>query len=225
MNLPSPTSATSLGIRPRDTDQLCVDTIRMLAVDMVNAANSGHPGMPMGCANMAFALFTGHLRFDPSAPDWRARDRFVLSAGHGSALLYALLHLSGYDLSLEELRAFRQFGSKTPGHPERGVTDGVEVTTGPLGQGISNAVGIALAQRMLAARCDAPGRELNAHRTFVLASDGDLMEGVASEAASMAGHWRLGGLNVLYDANRISIDGSTDLSFTEDVGRRFEAYG
>lgn len=225
MTTPPSASADTLGIRPRSVDQLCVDTIRMLAVDMVNAANSGHPGMPMGCADLAYVLFTEHLRFDPAAPGWRARDRFVLSAGHGSALLYALLHLSGYDLSLDDLRAFRQLGSRTPGHPERGVTAGVEVTTGPLGQGISNAVGIALAQRMLSSRFDAPGRELNAHRTFVLASDGDLMEGVSSEACSLAGHWQLGDLIVLYDANSISIDGSTDLSFTEDVARRYEAYG
>ena len=225
MTTPTSASADTLGIRPRSLDQLCVDTIRMLAVDMVNAANSGHPGLPMGCADLAYVLYTEYLRFDPQTPNWRARDRFVLSAGHGSALLYALLHLSGYDLPLSELRNFRQFGSKTPGHPERGVTAGVEVTTGPLGQGISNAVGIALAQRVLAARFDAEGRQLNAHRTFVLASDGDLMEGVASEAASLAGHWGLGSLNVLYDANQISIDGSTDLTFSESVAQRFESYG
>ncbi len=218
-------SAADLGIQPRDLDQLAVDTIRMLAVDMVNAANSGHPGMPMGTADMAYVLWTKFLRFDPGAADWRDRDRFVLSAGHGSALLYALLHLSGYDLPMDELRAFRQIGSRTPGHPERGVTEGVEVTTGPLGQGFANGVGVALAQRMLAERFGAPDYPVTTHRTFAIVSDGDLMEGVASEAASLAGHMALGNIVYLYDANSITIDGTTEVSFTEDVGARFCAYG
>ncbi len=221
---PDPTAA-ELGIRPRDVDQLCVDTIRMLAVDMTNAAESGHPGLPMGAADMAYVLWTRFLRFDPSDPDWRDRDRFVLSAGHGSALQYALLHLSGYDLSLGELRRFRQLGSKTPGHPERGVTPGVEVTTGPLGQGFANSVGIAVAQAMTAARFNSTGHAISTHRVFGIVSDGDLMEGISSEAASLAGHWGLGNLKLLYDSNRISIDGSTDLAFTEDVGKRFEGHG
>ncbi len=218
-------SADEMGIRPRDLDQLCVDTIRMLAVDMVNAANSGHPGMPMGTADMAYVLWTRFLRHDPAAPSWRDRDRFVLSAGHGSALLYALLHLSGYDLSLDELRAFRKLGSRTPGHPERGITPGVEVTTGPLGQGFANGIGIALGQRMLAERFGTPELPVTTHRTFAIVSDGDLQEGVAAEAASLAGHLGLGNVVYLYDANSITIDGATDLSFTEDVGARFAAYG
>ncbi len=218
-------AADSAGIRPRGVDQLCVDTIRMLAVDMVNAANSGHPGMPMGAADMAYVLWTRFLRYDPGAADWRDRDRFVLSAGHGSALLYALLHLSGYDLSLDDLRDFRQFESRTPGHPEAGLTEGVEVTTGPLGQGFANSVGIALAQKMLAARFSTPEHPACSHRTFSIVGDGCLMEGISAEAASMAGHLGLGNLVVLYDSNRISIDGSTDLTFTEDVAARFRACG
>ncbi len=224
-DLPAAPTADALGIRPRDVDQLCVDTIRMLAVDMVNAANSGHPGLPLGAADVAYVLWTRFLRYDPEAPDWRDRDRFVLSAGHGSALLYALLHVSGYDLPLDELRRFRQMDSRTPGHPERGVTPGVEVTTGPLGQGFANGVGIALAQRMLAERFATPEHPVTTHRTFALVSDGDLMEGVASEAASLAGHLGLGNLVYLYDSNRISIDGSTDVAFTEDVAARFRAFG
>ncbi|MCG3133229.1 MAG: Transketolase [Planctomycetes bacterium] len=218
-------SAAEMGVRPRDVDQLCVDTVRMLAVDMTNAANSGHPGMPMGMADAAFVLWTRHLRYDAADPAWRDRDRFVLSGGHGSALIYAMLHLSGYDLPMAELRRFRQFGSRTPGHPERGVTAGVEVTTGPLGQGIANAVGIAVAERMTAARFNGDGHTVSSHRVFCFCGDGDLMEGISAEAASMAGHWGLGNLKVVYDANRISIDGSTDLSFTEDVTRRFEGHG
>lgn len=223
---PTPTlSAAELGIDARDDDQFCVDAIRMLAIDMTNRAKSGHPGLPMGAADMAFVLWQRFLRFDPSAPDWRDRDRFVLSAGHGSALIYALLHLSGYDLTLDELRDFRQLGSRTPGHPERGITPGVEVTTGPLGQGISNAVGIALGERMVRARFNEDGHTVSSHRTFVIASDGDLMEGVSGEACSLAGHWGLGSLIVLYDANEISIDGSTALAFTENVAKRYESYG
>jgi transketolase N-terminal domain/subunit len=206
-------------------DQLAIDTIRFLAVDMVEAASSGHPGAPMGQAAMAYNLWARFLRFDPQRPDWPNRDRFVLSCGHASALLYALLHLAGYELSLDDLRDFRQLGSMTPGHPERGETPGVETTTGPLGQGLSNAVGMAIAQRLLAARFNREGYPVFDHRTFVFASDGDLMEGVASEASSMAGHLELDRLIVFYDDNRISIDGPTSLSFSEDVGKRYEAYG
>ncbi len=204
---------------------VATDTLRFLAVDMVERANSGHPGAPMGQAAMAALLWTRYLRFAPQDPQWPNRDRFVLSCGHASALIYGLLHLAGYDLSIEEIRNFRQYGSLTPGHPEHGLTSGVEVTTGPLGQGISAAVGMAIAEQLLAARFNRPGYTLFDHRTWVLASDGDLMEGVASEACSMAGHLGLGKLNVLYDANRITIDGPTDLSFTEDVVARYEAYG
>ena len=208
-----------------ERDQIAIDTIRFLAVDMVEKANSGHPGAPMGQAAMAYNLWTRYLRFDPERPDWPNRDRFVLSCGHASALLYALLHLAGYELPLEELRDFRQLGSMTPGHPEHGHTPGVETTTGPLGQGLSNAVGMAIAQRLLAARFDRDGYPLFDHRTWVFASDGDLMEGVASEASSLAGHLGLGRLIVYYDDNEISIDGPTSLTFSEDVGRRYEAYG
>ena len=208
-----------------DVDRIAINTIRFLAIDMVEQANSGHPGAPMGQASLAHVLWSRHLRHDPTDPEWPDRDRFVLSCGHASALIYALLHLAGYDLSLDDLRDFRQLGSRTPGHPEYGHTVGVETTTGPLGQGISNAVGMAVAQRMLAARFNREGFDLFSNRTWVIASDGDLMEGVASEACSLAGHLGLGGLNVFWDDNRISIDGPTDLAFTEDVGKRFEAYG
>ncbi len=206
-------------------DLLAINALRFLSVDMVEKAKSGHPGAPLGQAAMAYVLWTKFLRHDPADPQWLNRDRFVLSCGHASALLYSLLHLSGYDLPVAELQRFRQLGSKTPGHPEYGHTVGVETTTGPLGQGFGNAVGMAIARELLAARFrDAEG-PLFDYRTWVIASDGDLMEGVAAEAASLAGHQRLGGLKVLYDANRISIDGSTDLSFTEAVDRRFAAYG
>jgi transketolase len=205
--------------------QIAINTIRFLAVDMVERANSGHPGAPMGQAALAYQLWTRHLRFDPDDPAWLNRDRFVLSCGHASALLYALLHLAGYELSLDELRDFRQLGSMTPGHPEHGLTPGVETTTGPLGQGLSNAVGMAIAQRLLAARFNRDGYPLFDHRTWVFASDGDMMEGVASEASSLAGHLRLGRLIVFYDDNEISIDGPTSLSFSDDVGKRYEAYG
>ena len=204
-------------------DEACVDTIRALAMDAVEAARSGHPGLPLAMAPVAYVLFAELLRHAPTDPGWPDRDRFVLSAGHGSALLYAALHLSGYDLPLDELRRFRQWGSLTPGHPERGLTPGVETTTGPLGQGIGNAVGMAIAEAFLrdrygAARCD--------HRVYVLCSDGDLMEGVSAEAASLAGHLGLGRLIVIYDDNGITIDGSTELAFsTEDVTGRFRAYG
>jgi len=202
-----------------------VNTIRMLAADGVQKANSGHPGMPMGAADMAFVLWTRHLRFDPSEPRWIDRDRFVLSAGHGSMLLYSLLHLAGFDLSVEDLKSFRQAGSRTPGHPEFGHTPGVEVTSGPLGQGFANAVGMALGQAMLSARLG-PGNPVEDHWVYAIVSDGDLMEGVAAEAASFAGHNRLGRLIFLYDDNEVTIDGRTSLAFSgEDVTRRFEAQG
>ncbi len=206
-------------------DELCINTIRMLSVDMVQQANSGHPGMPMGAAPMAYALWTKFLKHHPKNPWWPDRDRFVLSAGHGSALLYSLLHLTGYDLPIEELKRFRQWGSKTPGHPEHGLTPGVESTTGPLGQGVGNGVGMAIAERFLAARFNRPGHEIVNHYTYAIVSDGDLMEGVASEAASLAGHLRLGKLIYLYDDNAITLAGEAKLTFTEEVGRRFEAYG
>ncbi|MGC8876035.1 transketolase [Thermus sp.] len=209
----------------QDLTALSVNAIRFLAIDAVEKAKSGHPGMPMGMAPLAYLLFREVLRHNPLDPAWPDRDRFVLSAGHGSMLLYAVLHLTGYDLPLEELKGFRQWGSKTPGHPERGHTPGVEVTTGPLGQGISTAVGLALAERKLAAEFNRPGHPVVDHYTYVLASDGDLMEGVSGEAASLAGHWGLSKLIVFWDDNRISIDGPTDLAFTEDVLGRYRAYG
>ena len=205
--------------------QRCINTIRFLAADAVQKAKSGHPGMPMGAAPMAYVLWTKHLKHNPRDPLWVDRDRFVLSAGHGSMLLYALLHLTGYDLPLSELQSFRQWESKTPGHPESHVTPGVEVTTGPLGQGISNAVGMALAESHLAARYNPPGHTIVDHFTYVIASDGDLMEGVSSEACSLAGNLALNKLIVLFDDNHISLSGSTALSFTEHVGKRFLAYG
>ena len=208
---------------PRDV--LAINTIRFLSADAVQQANSGHPGLPMGAASLAYVLWTRHLRFDPAAPQWPDRDRFVLSAGHGSMLLYSLLHLSGFDLPLAEIQRFRQWGSITPGHPEFGHTPGVETTSGPLGQGFTNGVGMAMAAHHLAARYNRDGRSLFDHRVYGIVSDGDLMEGVASEAASLAGHLRLGRLIYLYDDNRISIDGSTDLTFTEDRAARFQAYG
>jgi transketolase len=208
-----------------ELDDLSVTTIRTLAIDGVQKANSGHPGMPLGAAPMAHILWTRHLAFDPADPGWPDRDRFILSAGHGSMLLYALLHLAGYGLGIEELEAFRQWGSRTPGHPEHGLTPGVETTTGPLGAGFSNGVGMAIAEAFLAATFNRPGFELVDHRTYAIVSDGDLMEGVASEAASLAGHLGLGKLIYLYDDNQISIEGCTELAFTEDVGARFEAYG
>ncbi len=206
-------------------DQLAVDTIRTLSIDGVQKANSGHPGAPMGAAPMAFALWTRHLRHSPTQPDWPNRDRFVLSAGHASMLLYSLLHLTGYGVSLEDLELFRQWGSITPGHPEYGLTPGVEATTGPLGQGLTNAVGMAIAERRLAAEFNRPGHDVIDHRTYTLCSDGDLQEGVASEACSLAGHLRLGKLIALYDDNRIQLDGPTAWAFTEDVLARFDAYG
>ncbi len=210
---------------PLDKHHLTANTIRGLTMDAVQKANIGHPGMPMGTADIATVLWSQFLKHNPQNPHWPDRDRFVLSAGHGSMLLYSLLHLSGYDLPMEELQNFRQWGSKTPGHPEVRHTPGVETTTGPLGQGITNAVGMAIAERWLAARFNRPGFEVVNHHTYVIASDGDLMEGISHEACSLAGHLGLGKLIVLYDDNRITIDGSTDLSFTEDVLQRFAAYG
>jgi transketolase len=209
----------------KDLENLCINTIRFLSADAVQNANSGHPGMPMGAAAMAVALWTRFLKFNPRNPQWFDRDRFVLSAGHGSMLLYSLLHLTGYDLSLDELKHFRKWGSKTPGHPERLHTPGVEATTGPLGQGFGNGVGMAIAEAWLAARYNRPGHKIVDHYTYVMAGDGDLMEGVSLEAASLAGHLELGRLICLYDQNHISLAGSTSLIFTEDVAKRFEGQG
>ncbi|MDD5605135.1 MAG: transketolase [Dehalococcoidales bacterium] len=203
----------------------CINTLRFLSIDMVERAKSGHPGAPMGMATIAFTLWQNHLKHVASESGWLNRDRFVLSAGHASALLYSLLHVYGYNIPVEELRNFRQLGSKTPGHPERDIEVGIETTTGPLGQGFANAVGIAMAEKWLAGRYNRSGYEIINHYTYVLASDGDMMEGVSSEAASMAGSMELGKLICLYDDNDISIEGSTDLTFTEDVGKRFGAYG
>jgi transketolase len=202
-----------------------INAIRALSMDAVEAAQSGHPGTPMALAPAAYVLWHRYLRHDPRHPDWPDRDRFVLSCGHASMLLYSLLYLSGYDLSLDDIRAFRQWGSKTPGHPERGHTPGVETTTGPLGQGVGNATGMAIAERFLADRFNRPEHRILDHRTWAFVSDGDLMEGVSHEAASLAGHLRLGKLTLVYDDNHITIDGDTALSFSEDVQRRFEAYG
>ena len=209
-----------------DLDHLSINTLRFLSADAIQKANSGHPGLPMGAAAMAYVLWTRFLRHNPASPRWADHDRFVLSAGHGSMLLYSLLHLTGYaSMPLEEIMNFRQWGSRTPGHPESHLTAGVETTTGPLGQGLSNAVGMAIAEAHLAARFNRPGHEIVNHHTYVLAGDGDLMEGVASEACSLAGHLRLGKLIALYDDNRISLAGTTSLTFTEDVALRFGAYG
>ncbi len=206
-------------------DELNINTLRMLAADMVEKAKSGHPGMPMGAAAMAYVLWTGFLRHNPGNPVWVNRDRFVLSAGHGSALIYALLHLTGYDLPLKELKDFRQWGSKTPGHPEFGHTPGVEVTTGPLGQGLANGAGMAIAEKFLSAHFNRSGYNIVDHYTYVIASDGDLMEGISHESASLAGHLKLGKLICLYDDNLISIEGDTSIAYTEDRAKRFEAYG
>jgi transketolase len=208
-----------------DLENRAINTIRFLSADAVQAANSGHPGLPMGAAVMAYTLWTRHLRHNPRNPKWPGRDRFVLSGGHGSMLLYSLLHLTGYDLPIDELKNFRQWGSRTPGHPEYGLTSGVEVTTGPLGQGFANGVGMAIAQAHLAGIFNRPGHEIINHYIYGIVTDGDLMEGVSSEAASLAGHLRLGHLIYLYDDNHISIDGSTDLAFTENRVDRFRAYG
>ena len=206
-------------------ETLAINTVRTLSIDAIERAASGHPGLPMGAAPMAYALWQNHLRFDPEAPGWADRDRFVLSAGHGSMLLYSLLHLYGFDLPMAELQNFRQWGSRTPGHPEFGHTPGVEATTGPLGQGSANAVGMAIAERFLAQTFNRPGHEIIDHRTFALVSDGDLMEGLSAEAGSLAGHLGLGKLIYLYDSNDISLDGPCSITFTEDVARRYESYG
>jgi transketolase len=208
-----------------DLDRLAVDTVRVLAMDAIQKAGSGHPGTAMALAPAAYVLWTRFLTFDPADPEWFDRDRFVLSIGHASVLQYAVLHLTGYPLAIRDLKQQRQWGSQTPGHPEYRHTPGEEVTTGPLGQGVATGVGVAIAERLLAGRYNRPGQDLVDHRTWVFAGDGDLMEGVSAEASSLAGHLRLGKLTVLYDANRITIDGPTDITFTEDVAKRYEAYG
>ena len=206
-----------------NTDKLCVETLRALSIDMVGKANSGHPGLPLGAAPLAYAIWAGNLKAAPSDPGWFDRDRFVLSAGHGSSLLYAMLFMYGYGLKLEDLENFRQLDSLTPGHPEYGHTKGVEMTTGPLGQGFASAVGMALAEKLMAEKLNTPEFPLVDHHTYVLCGDGDLMEGVSYEAASLAGHWKLGKLICLYDSNGITIEGSTGITFTEDVKKRFLA--
>ncbi len=208
----------------RNIDDLCINTIRALSMDAVQKANSGHPGAPMGLAPAAYVLWTRVMKHNPENPGWLDRDRFVLSAGHASMLLYSLLHLSGYALTLDDIKNFRQWNSKTPGHPEFGHTPGVETTTGPLGQGFANAVGMAMAERHLAARFNSPGHEIVDHYTYMVCGDGDMMEGISSEAASLAGHLGLGRLICIYDDNKISIEGSTEITFTEDVALRFKAY-
>jgi transketolase len=208
-----------------DLETKAINTLRFLSADGVEKANSGHPGLPMGDAAIAYTIWTKHLHFDPANPSWINRDRFVLSGGHGSMLLYSLLHLTGFDVSMDDLKSFRQWGSITPGHPEYGLTPGVDTTTGPLGQGLSNGVGMAIAEAHLAAEFNQPGFEIFDHYVYGIVTDGDLMEGVASEAASLAGHLKLGKIIYCYDNNHISIDGSTELAFTEDRGKRFEAYG
>ncbi|MDT9235340.1 transketolase [Limnospira sp. PMC 917.15] len=215
-----------MAVATQSLEQLCINSIRFLAIDAVEKANSGHPGLPMGAAPMAFVLWDRFMRYNPKNPKWFNRDRFVLSAGHGCMLHYALLHLTGYDsVGIDDIKQFRQWGSKTPGHPENHLTEGVEVTTGPLGQGIANAVGLALAEAHLAARFNKPDCTVVDHYTYVILGDGCNMEGISGEACSLAGHWGLGKLIAFYDDNHISIDGSTDISFTEDVAKRFEAYG
>lgn len=221
----APTTSNNRAVLTDEVDRLAIQTLRFLAADAVQAANSGHPGLPLGAAPAAWVLWSRHLRHDPADPRWPDRDRFVLSAGHGSALLYSLLHLFGYDLSLDELRQFRQLGSRTPGHPEFGQTPGVETTTGPLGQGLANAVGMALAERMLAARCNDGEHCIIDHRTWVLAGDGDLMEGISHEAASLAGRLGLGRLTVIFDDNDVTIDGPATRSCGDDAIARFAAYG
>ncbi len=208
----------------KELDTLSINTLRFLASDAVQAANSGHPGLPLGAAPMAFIIWNRFLKHNPENPHWFDRDRFILSAGHGSALLYALLHMAGYDLSLDDIKHFRQWGSKTPGHPEFGHTPGVETTTGPLGQGFANGVGMAMAEKFLSDKFNKDDLNVIDHYTYAIVSDGDLMEGIASEAASVAGHLGLGKLIYLYDNNRITIDGGTELAFTEDVAKRFDAY-
>jgi transketolase len=223
--LPDSVLAKGWKMDANDFQNRAINTLRFLSVDMVQEANSGHPGLPMGAAAMAYTIWTRHLKHNPLNPNWPDRDRFVLSGGHGSALLYSLLHLTGYNLKLEDLKQFRQWGSLTPGHPEYGLTPGVETTTGPLGQGFSNGVGFAIAEKHMAAEFNSKEISIVDHYVYAIVTDGDLMEGVASEAASLAGHFQLGKLIYLYDDNRITIDGSTDLAFTEDRMKRFDAYG
>ncbi len=206
-------------------DQLCINTIRTLSIDAIQKANSGHPGLPLGAAPMAYVLWQYHLKHNPEDPNWADRDRFVLSAGHGSMLIYSLLHLTGYDVSLDDIKNFRQWDSRTPGHPESFITPGVEATTGPLGQGTANVVGMAMAERALANQYNQPGHDIVDHYTYALVGDGDLMEGISAEAASMAGHLKLGKLIMLYDSNDISLDGPMDLSYTEDFEARYKSYG
>ena len=206
-------------------DQLAVNTIRTLSIDAIEKSNSGHPGLPMGAAPMAYTLWSRFMNHNPKNPTWFNRDRFVLSAGHGSMLLYSLLHLSGYGVEMEDIKNFRQWGSRTPGHPELGYTPGVEATTGPLGQGIAMAVGMAIAERHLAAVYNKDAFEVVDHYTYALCGDGDLMEGVASEAVSLAGHLKLGKMIMLYDSNDITLDGELDKSFSENVAGRFKSYG
>jgi len=222
---PRATGAATPAARDTSLDQLCINTVRTLAMDAVQQAESGHPGTPMALAPLAYVLWQRHLRYNPANPDWFGRDRFVLSAGHACMLLYALLYLTGYDLSLEDIKQFRQWGSRTPGHSEHGLTPGVEATTGPLGQGVGNAVGMALAEAHLATLFNRPGHAIVDHCTYFVASDGDMMEGVSHEACSLAGHLKLGKLIGIYDDNRITIDGKTDLTFSDDTARRFESYG
>ncbi|MBE3557910.1 MAG: transketolase [Ktedonobacteraceae bacterium] len=219
------TTQQTTAIDQHTLEQLCINAIRVLAMDGVQKANSGHPGTAMALAPLAYVLWTRIMRYNPHNPSWRNRDRFILSAGHASMLIYSMLYLTGYDLPLEELKNFRQWGSRTPGHPEYGHTAGIETTTGPLGQGFANGVGMAIAARFLASRYNRPGHQIIDHYIYAIASDGDLMEGVASEAASLAGHLRLGQLIYFYDDNHITIEGKTDLAFSEDVGKRFESYG
>src|SRR6476659_2268008 len=218
----APVQKENSNINP-ELDQLCINTIRALTLDAVQKAESGHPGLPLGAAPMAYVLWTKFLRYNPKNPKWENRDRFLLSAGHGSMLLYSLLYLTGYNLPLEELKRFRQWGSKTPGHPENVLTPGVEITTGPLGQGFANGVGMGIAQKHLQAVFNRDGFPIIDHFIYCICSDGDLMEGVSYESASLAGHLKLDNLIYLYDDNKITIDGSTDLAFTEDVTKRFEA--
>src|SRR5690242_7520693 len=220
MSAPVPTENTNA-----ELDQLCINTIRTLTLDAVQKAKSGHPGLPLGAAPMAYVLWTRFLRHNPQNPKWENRDRFLLSAGHGSMLLYSLLYLTGYDLPLEELQNFRQWGSKTPGHPEYGLTPGVEITTGPLGQGFANGVGMAMGAAHLASLFNKENQRVIDHYVYAIVSDGDLMEGVASEAASLAGHLKLGKLIYFYDDNHVTIEGFTSLAFSEDVPKRFDAYG
>ncbi len=206
-------------------EQLCINTIRTLSMDAVQKANSGHPGMPMGTAPIAHILWTRFMRYNPANPDWANRDRFVLSAGHGCMLLYSILHLTGYKISIEDIKKFRQIGSITPGHPEYGLTPGVETTTGPLGQGFANGIGFAVAQKYLAARYNKPVFPVFDYNVYGICSDGDLMEGISAESASFAGHLKLGNIIYLYDDNHISIEGKTEITFTDNTLKRFESYG